>query len=132
MTVPAHLLISGGPAPTPEEPGQPHSQKAPQMKQPDCETCRGACCEEFFIPVGPAAQRPGDDVSKWFALHATEEEGNLLRFECKCTKLTDEGQCSIYAKRPIVCQKYKRGGADCVEVLQRRRPLYWRYLSDGF
>jgi Fe-S-cluster containining protein len=86
----------------------------------DCIKCKGACCEEFLIPLGPVQ----DDTSRWFYLHGDEiEEGQkkFLRFECKCTKLGEDGLCTIYSDRPNVCRTFLAGGAECRAALKRRR-----------
>lgn len=94
------------------------------MKDP-CQICRGACCEEFSLPlIGITAE---DDASKWFMLHG-REAGAQLRFECKCTKLTDLGRCSIYETRPEICRRFEVGGEACLDVILRRRSLQQQAL----
>jgi Fe-S-cluster containining protein len=90
----------------------------------NCTACRGACCEEFIVPAADV-RPPGLDERRWLELHAVATgnilTGRELRFECRCTKLTAEGRCSVYADRPRTCQTYRAGGPDCLEVVRRRR-----------
>lgn len=83
----------------------------------NCLECRGACCETFELPTRALTN---DDASRWFALHGTEV-GRSLVFECRCTKLSAEGRCTIYEQRPGVCRKYEAGGPDCLRTVKARR-----------
>jgi len=67
----------------------------------------------------PTAFMPRDTV-QWLALHATELFGSL-EFECRCSKLTAAGRCSIYDQRPMVCLAYVAGGPECLATISRRR-----------
>lgn len=65
---------------------------------------------------------PGVDEWRWLRLHGQiEGRGDDLRFECRCTALTPEGRCGIYAERPQVCRTYPPGGQDCLDTVRRRR-----------
>lgn len=95
----------------------------------NCERCRGACCETFMIPASDI-DVPGDDASRWLALHATPR-GRQLEFECRCTKLTAEGRCGIYADRPSLCQIFPVGGPDCLDAVRSRRtPEQYTVIRD--
>lgn len=84
-----------------------------------CEICRGACCESFSMPRADL-RPPGPDEWRWLELHATSR-GASLEFECRCTKLTPAGRCSIYSDRPEVCRTFMPGGPDCLEMVRNRR-----------
>jgi len=89
--------------------------------QADCARCRGACCEEFSLPLQLAgSDAPTEDANRWFLFHATVRPSGLF-FECRCTKLTQMGRCSIYDSRPSLCAAYEAGGLSCIEVVRRRR-----------
>lgn len=87
-----------------------------------CLACRGACCEEFLLPRVPG---PKDDASHWLSLHSTAvqvpSQGLSLKFECRCTKLSEAGRCTIYETRPSICRRFEAGGAACLETIRRRR-----------
>ncbi len=85
----------------------------------NCETCAGACCEEFSLP-GVDVRPPGPDERRWLELHGTRT-GADVRFECRCTALTADGRCSIYSSRPMVCVTFEAGGKDCLDTVKRRR-----------
>lgn len=84
-----------------------------------CDVCRGGCCESFSLPSSDI-RPPHADARHWLELHATRE-GESLSFECRCTKLTTEGRCSIYAERPFVCAIFRAGGKECLSVVRKRR-----------
>ena len=88
----------------------------------NCQICKGACCEEFALPL--RGIHPERDVDRWVLLHA-EVERNLgaamMRFECRCNKLTEEGTCSIYEERPDLCRNYLPGSTACLDTVKRRR-----------
>ena len=88
----------------------------PQRLSVGCEKCKGACCASFSIPSLGGT----DDMSRWLAFHGTQRDGSL-EFECRCSKLTGAGRCSIYESRPLVCVKYVAGGPQCLATLHRRR-----------
>lgn len=92
-----------------------------------CAECRGACCEEFSIP-NHAIDRE-DPVSLWLSYHAERRfipvMGKLspvYLFNCRCTKLSPEGTCTIYEDRPEPCRQFLQGGPDCLAAIERRRP----------
>ena len=101
-----------------------------------CELCRGACCETFSLPIVETLPIAGDviqvDLNRWLTLHATVG-AEKLTFECRCMKLTDDGRCGIYDRRPVVCRTYLAGGADCLEAVRTRRSQleYSRIRDDG-
>jgi Fe-S-cluster containining protein len=65
---------------------------------------------------------PDKDAQRWLELHATVVDyGTKLAFECRCTKLTPEGRCSIYEDRPMVCELYIAGGMSCLNTVRARR-----------
>jgi hypothetical protein len=87
-----------------------------------CDVCRGACCESFKLPpdaLGLMGVLAPEDA-RWLTLHATPFPG-YLRFECRCTKLTKEGACGIYADRPRLCRDFRAGGPDCLRTVRERR-----------
>lgn len=86
----------------------------------DCQACRGACCESFFVREVDI-RMPGPDSRRWLTLHGTERQGGWIEFECRCTKLTPEGRCGIYADRPLTCVVFEPGGEDCRAAVHARR-----------
>jgi Fe-S-cluster containining protein len=85
----------------------------------NCDVCRGACCESFKLSSGILNFLEGallNEGGRWLRLHATLEG----EFECRCTALID-GQCTIYADRPLNCKLYEIGGKDCLSTVKKRR-----------
>ncbi len=75
---------------------------------------------------------PGPDELRWLVLHG-KRDGPYLSLECKCSALTAEGRCGIYADRPMVCRVYQPGGADCLKTVKARRTpeQYQEIREDG-
>ena len=86
--------------------------------------CGGACCKSFKLPV---KLFDSDDVNRWLELHASDKEGEALRFDTSCNMLCD-GKCSIYKERPQMCKDYAVGSQSCREAIQR----HGRYSLEEF
>lgn len=82
-----------------------------------CLVCKGACCEIFSIEF----YSPNKDVQNWINLHAILDSNNRHTFECRCTKLTSNGLCSIWEDRPLICELYIAGSKECLDVVKTRR-----------
>lgn len=63
---------------------------------------------------------PNADSKRWLELHATVD-GPKLTFECRCTKLTSEGLCSIYDDRPMICELFIPSSRACLDAVKVRR-----------
>jgi Fe-S-cluster containining protein len=101
----------------------------------NCAECGGACCETFSLPISaalPAGDSLQADINRWLALHATDD-GERLTFECRCTKLSPDGRCSIYENRPVFCRTFQRNGPECLAIVRERRTAedYSRIREDG-
>lgn len=44
--------------------------------------------------------------------------------------LNRDGRCAIYSDRPDPCRVFAVGSEECIGVIQRRRPSYWRQLEE--
>jgi Fe-S-cluster containining protein len=96
-------------------------------RAPSCAECRGACCESFALDLNLDAVHP--EIRLWIKHHATSVEGHSLWFECRCTKLTRDGTCAVYDRRPEPCRVFAVGGADCLRTIKERRPLLHAALT---
>jgi|2_EtaG_2_1085320.scaffolds.fasta_scaffold03424_4 Fe-S-cluster containining protein len=100
-----------------------------------CAECKGACCEVFELPFRDI-QPPNEDVFGWLVLHGVSKLNpdpcwSTIQFDCKCTKLTEQGSCGIYDERPDVCRRMPVGGSDCLEfVRERRTPEEYKAIRD--
>lgn len=97
----------------------------------NCLECRGACCEQLILPLGPNRtvfefMRARGQVKHSHGL-------NIVILDCRCPKLDEEGLCSIYEQRPVHCRAYKAGGAACIEAVRRNRTKaqFSRIREDG-
>lgn len=118
-----------------------------------CGECRGACCESICIPLfdNPTGNFLINENNRWLAAHGTLDPakekhtqvfdkvapqnimtGDRVKLEVRCTKLTDEGECSIYKERPLPCVLYEPGGPDCLATVKARRTAedYQRIRDD--
>jgi len=92
----------------------PRARKQPQI--PDCVRCGGCCAwsEDWpvFIGDGDGRGLPEDVVDV--------EHGRMLSHGNRCAALEGElgrrVNCSVYAKRPLVCREFQAGSADCLMV----------------
>lgn len=88
----------------------------------NCLTCKGACCESFSVELPKLIF---GEARTWVEHHATKiEEGentSVLSLECRCTKLTKDGLCSIYDDRPLICEFFIAGSKDCLDTVKARR-----------
>jgi len=63
---------------------------------------------------------PNADTLRWLELHG-QREGEYMTFDCRCTKLDSDGQCSIYSDRPALCRDFEPGCDSCLESVRARR-----------
>ena len=86
-----------------------------------CEECRGACCESFIanIQIIPFLI----DAQHWLEFHGTPVKllHHQNEYECRCRKLTSEGKCSIWQRRPLVCRLFTVGSPECLDTVKKRR-----------
>lgn len=87
-----------------------------------CQECRGACCEVWEVPLTDL-RPPSKDAFQWIMYHGRTiyDETLRLQFECRCTKLSERGSCSVYASRPQVCRDMPVGGDTCLNYVRTRR-----------
>lgn len=88
-----------------------------------CRVCKGACCEEFSLPlddVDPNVAQP-DDALRWLIYHGDLQPNGDLRFNISCQHHLPSGRCAVYDERPDVCRRYQPGSPACRDVFQRRR-----------
>lgn len=86
----------------------------------DCAICKGACCESITLNV----QMGSSDMQRFLELRTKPMpvDGAFHRnFECRCTALTAEGRCGIYAARPRICREFEPGGVGCLATVRERR-----------
>lgn len=85
----------------------------------NCDICVGACCEAFAVKESDL-RLPDADTLHWFGLHGVKRDG-WITLECRCTKLSPRGRCTIYDDRPQVCRDFRPGGPECLEFVRARR-----------
>lgn len=89
----------------------------------NCMVCRGACCETFSMEVRMLPFMR--DAQNWLEAHAFKIDRTTeiprLHFDCRCTKLTNDGLCSIWEDRPMVCELFIAGSKQCLGAVKDRR-----------
>jgi Fe-S-cluster containining protein len=87
----------------------------------NCDACRGACCETLHV-LGDAIARQSPTSSEFIRVFAGAEDGHGdIELKVRCSKLTSEGLCSIYERRPLICRLFKPGSPDCIAAVKARR-----------
>lgn len=101
------------------------------MKEPTCAECKGACCEFIAIQTRDL-ELPGN--KKWWKLHGLEprvkEQRVILGADCSMLDPV-AGVCIIYPTRPKACRVFLRGGPECLDAIELRRPRYAARLRRG-
>lgn len=88
---------------------------------PACAECAGACCENLLMPIDPSFM--SSPVRKYLRTRGEFEGDYMIRLNCPCRYLTDEGQCGIYTSRPDVCRTAAVGGAGCRAAIKANRTI---------
>ena len=90
-------------------------------KKNQCETCTGLCCRYFALPIDrPKTREDFDDVRLYLChkgISIFVEDGTwYISMKNECRHLSDtDHQCLIYARRPVICRRYKKADCDYVE-----------------
>jgi Fe-S-cluster containining protein len=79
-----------------------------------CDSCNGACCRWWILPLAILDAIPAD-AERWLRFHLEQHPRGLI-IPVSCQMLNSEGKCSIYDHRPQVCVDFKVDGADCREA----------------
>ncbi|MBD3387956.1 MAG: hypothetical protein GF416_02810 [Candidatus Altiarchaeales archaeon] len=77
---------------------------------PDCSGCT-ACCRHVSIEVDEPDTYEELDEYLWLVLHEGVDvyidDGDwYVEFKTKCTALADDGRCTRYEGRPLLCRNY--------------------------
>lgn len=96
----------------------------------NCAICRGACCESLTVGLDLTDLPP--DARRWVRLHAVGAKDAQVTFAARCTELSAEGRCQIYAERPQLCVAFEIGGHDCLATVRRlRTPAQYQQIRDA-
>lgn len=76
-----------------------------------CDRCNGKCCRRLAVQLdNPETLDDYEDIF-WYLFHKdalvyVDMDGRWwIQFPIPCTKLDEDGKCTIYKKRPSVCRK---------------------------
>ncbi|MFH1403485.1 MAG: YkgJ family cysteine cluster protein [Candidatus Altiarchaeota archaeon] len=79
-----------------------------------CQECT-LCCKHITIEIDAPVQEKDYDEIRWFIMHDNiivfidHEDCWYLEVRTKCSALTEDGLCSIYDNRPVICREYDVG-----------------------
>ena len=97
----------------------------------DCLRCRGACCEELILPA--SRDRSTNDFlqARGHGRRGPNRKWRNFTLEQRCASLSEDGMCSIYENRPLICAEYAPGGPACADAVRRRRPGMFDWIMGG-
>jgi len=95
--------------------------------KPDCDVCRGACCEELIVTAQSEAE-----ISFYAARGETAGPRSNLTMNgvtfsvsqdfavtARCKELTGPGRCGIHETKPAICADFEPGNPDCLAAIRR-------------
>lgn len=107
--------------------------------KPPCDKCNAACCRYWALNIAKPTEPEDFDHYRWVLLHENVEiyedtDGEwYVQVYAPCSKLDSEGNCSIYATRPILCQDYgygEDGEVNCEAVVEVDPARHYRTGAD--
>lgn len=110
-----------------------------------CEQCKGACCEELIVDLGPRdffddeflRARLGPYITSTQRAVPGKPETLSVRLPLRCPKLTHDGLCSVHSTetdptdQPTVCRLAPVRGPECLDALRRLRPELYDTLDEN-
>lgn len=78
-----------------------------------CHECKGKCCRDLAIEMDTPKNREDWDYIKWMVAHENvsvymdKENDWLVEFRTNCKMLTENNECKVYEKRPLICKNHK-------------------------
>ncbi len=89
-----------------------------ELQAQACAECKGACCEQLHVPISRGRE---EEYGRARGVVVRLSGQLAVRLEQQCAQL-DQGRCSIYASRPVICREYAVGGMGCLDAVRERRP----------
>lgn len=80
-------------------------------KESTCANCSGKCCKYVMVKIAPPRLRCDRDEHRWLLMHEgielwVESRQWYMLVHTRCTNLTRDNKCGIYAHRPDVCREH--------------------------
>ncbi len=110
------------------------------MEMRNCEGC-DRCCRHVAIELDKPEDEEDYDQIRWFLSHKDvwifidHDDSWNIQFNTPCEKLSADGKCTIYEKRPILCRDYstenceKHGEGDSFKLLWRTLEEFEEWLK---
>ncbi len=75
-----------------------------------CRNCT-QCCEYVVVNIGEPRDKYDIDEIVWFLLHDITvfidgDDTWNIKIHNRCNALDQEGKCTVYSRRPLVCREY--------------------------
>ena len=86
----------------------------------DCVDCKASCCNHVAIGIDKPTSRKEYGHIRWYLSHKNvsvfidHDDGWNVEFATPCTHLDENGMCSIYETRPVICREYPADDQYCV------------------
>lgn len=86
-------------------------------KKNPCDGCT-KCCEYVVLEIDTPEDKTDFGQIRWFLAHQDvsvyidHDDSWNLQFETPCEKMSEEGWCEIYEKRPLICKTYSSENCD--------------------
>lgn len=70
------------------------------------------CCNHVALEIDTPEDKEDFDQIRWFLVHRDvfvfidHDDSWNLQFNSPCEKLSENGSCTIYDKRPTICREY--------------------------
>ena len=82
-----------------------------------CRQCQSKCCRYFCFEIDEPEDFEEFENLRWFVLHegisVHVDEGKwFISIDNKCRNLAEDGRCTDYENRPLICRKYTTDGCD--------------------
>jgi Fe-S-cluster containining protein len=87
----------------------------------NCLECKGACCEQLIVPAPKDRAAMDFFRARGTAVRGPKRDWVRVILECRCPKLGEDGLCTIYEDRPLICAEYRAGGPACIAAARSRR-----------
>jgi Fe-S-cluster containining protein len=82
-----------------------------------CSRCGAKCCTYFCFQLDTPESYEEFENIRWFLCHQGVtvhiDQGDwYIAIANRCLKLDDDGRCTIYEDRPVICRSYSTDGCD--------------------
>jgi Fe-S-cluster containining protein len=107
-----------------------------------CDGC-DLCCRHVAVEIDTPETKKEYDQIRWFLLHKyvwifiDNDDTWNMQVNTPCEKLDENGMCSYYKKRPMICREYsadcceRHGDGDSFKVMWKSIGEFESWILDG-